>query len=218
MINRSVRERKSRCAPSHSQFWIAQISRRTTNLIAADLRRRQSYVSGFSLVEIMLALTILSIAAFVAFPSKAPTRPYKLDLAASQFADAIRHARTEALRMANPYGVYVESGQSRLRVFRGDVGTLPPTPIFDVVHPVSKRLYEIDLKTETGTQGVAVSTTATWSGACALPQILGFDAAGIPRCGSSWNVLLETSQIALSHAGHIRLIIVDGETGRVTIQ
>ena len=73
-------------------------------------------------------------------PSLEPAQPYKLDLAANEVASAIRHARGEAIRMAAPDGVDIEPSAGRIRVFRGAPGTTPPTPTYDVVHPISRGL------------------------------------------------------------------------------
>lgn len=176
-------------------------------------RRSQN---GLTLIELLTVLSIVAIASLVVLPALAPTQPHALDLAVHEFADAIRAARSEALRTDNPHGVHIEGIQGRIRVFRGDPGTMPPNPLYDVPHPLTKRPYEIVLATDTS--GIAVTRSATWSAVCGQPDLLGFDAAGTPRCGDPWAVLLQTSTVTLTLAGHTRRVVVDGETGRVTVQ
>jgi type II secretory pathway pseudopilin PulG len=170
------------------------------------------------LVELLLVIAIFSITAIIAVPAIKPTQPYKLDLAATHLADALRHARAEALRMANPHGIHIETSQKRIRVFRGADATLPPTPVYDVYHPLTKRLYELDLDSGSMPEGVTLSASSSWSETCDQPAVLGFDAVGTPRCGDPWSAVLETSTFTLTYAGHTRSVIVDGVTGRVTLQ
>ena len=142
---------------------------------------------------------------------------YKLELAASEVAAAYRYARGEALRGADPHGVHVDVAQNRIRLFR--LPTLsPPTPAYDVNHPLTKRLYDIDLDAQPATEGVTVASGAVWSATCDQPSFFGFDSAGTPRCGDPWPVTLEVGGVMLSYQGHTRAVVVDGETGRVTVQ
>jgi hypothetical protein len=56
---------------------------------------------------------------------------------AERVAAALRFARDEALRTAQPHGVALSTGTDAdtLKVFLLDTGTLPPTPQFSVRHP-----------------------------------------------------------------------------------
>ena len=56
---------------------------------------------GVTLPELLIVLTILGVAAAVAIPSLSSSNPQTLDLAAEEFANAMRFARSEALRTAN---------------------------------------------------------------------------------------------------------------------
>jgi prepilin-type N-terminal cleavage/methylation domain-containing protein len=173
---------------------------------------------GFTLLELVIVLGVLAVIAVVSLPSLDATQPYKLDVAATALADSIRFARVEAMRMARPYGVNIEPGPKRVRVFRGSGSSLPPTPVYDVIDPISKRLFDLDLDDQSTTEGVSFAAAPSWSGACSKPELLGFDAAGTPRCGDPWSVVLTTSTLTLSHAGRTRSIVIDGETGRVRVQ
>ncbi len=181
-------------------------------------RRGSAPQIGFTLLELVIVLGILAVVALVAFPRIEATQPYRLDVAATELAAAIRFARVEAMRMASPYGVQVKPSPKKVRVFRGSGSKLAPTPVYDVLDPVSKRPYEFDFDDQATTRRLELTVVSSWSGDCDDPELLGFDEAGTPRCGDPWDVLLGTSTLTLSHAGRTRNVIVDGETGRVRVQ
>ena len=191
---------------------------RAPNATRADRPDSSIRSRGFTLVELLIVVSIMSIAALIVLPSVEATEPYKLDLAANQLADSIRYARGEALRMANPYGVHIEASQKRIRVYRGAGVSLTPTPVYDVYHPLTKRLYKLDLGDRSMPEGLTVSASASWSGVCNQSALLGFDSLGTPRCGDPWSVFLTASKLILTYAGHTRSVVVDGVTGRVTVQ
>jgi len=172
---------------------------------------------GFTLVEIVAVVAVLAIAGLVLIPTLNPSQPYKLDLVASQIAESIRFAQGEALRTQTPYGVEIDTATNRFRVFRDTSALIPPTPVFDVYHPVSKTFYDLDLEANSATSGVQIAAAPVWIGACTRPDRLGFDAHGTPRCGEPWNIRLQTSRLTVTYQGHTRTIVIDGEVGRVTV-
>ena len=174
---------------------------------------------GFSLMELMIAIGLIGIMAMIAVPTPAPSREYNLELAASEVADAIRFARNEAMRTGEPHGFHTQQAQNRLRVYRADMGTVPPTPIFDVYHPVLRQLHDLDLDLNRLLAGVTISaTSASWRGVCTAPDYVGFDAAGVPRCGDPWPVTLDAGTLTLSSGTASLVVVLDGETGRTHVQ
>ena len=102
---------------------------------------------GVTLVELLVVITILGIVAVVAVPDFRSGEPQRLELAAEEFAGAMRFARSEAIRLGVPRGFRQQSSTKRIRVFRPDTGTSPWTLNYDVYHPLSKQIYDIDLDT-----------------------------------------------------------------------
>ena len=175
-------------------------------------------VAGFTLIELMVVIFILSVVALIVSSSLTPSEPYKIELAAGELAAALRHARGESLRTTDPHGVHIETAAKRVRVVRGAVGTIPPVPVYDVYQPVTKQLYEVDIGALLSSQSMTITNAPNWSSACNEPDFLFFDLAGRPRCGDPWGVLLDTGTLTLTWSGHTRVVAIDGETGRVTIQ
>ena len=72
---------------------------------------------GFSLMELAVVVAILGIVAAVAMPNLAATDVQIVELAAAGVADAIRFARSEAIRSGTPHGVNTDAAGNRIRVY-----------------------------------------------------------------------------------------------------
>jgi prepilin-type N-terminal cleavage/methylation domain-containing protein len=205
-----------------SRLEISRESRRTPDLAVGRPRPGGRAVrilaSGFTILEMLIVVGVLSIAALVVVPSSEPAAPYRLDLATSELAAAIRFARGEAIRTGRPHGVELDTSLETFRAFRAAPNDVPPTPIYDVNHPVSKLPYVGDLDDDSATRGVALAAESSFSAACNTPTRVVFDARGIPRCGDPWSVLLQAQTLTLTLGGHIQRILLEGETGRVRVQ
>ena len=173
---------------------------------------------GVTLVELLVVLAILGVAAAVAVPSLSSSDPQTLDLAAEEFANAMRFARSEALRTGEPRGFRQKSSNKRIRVFRPDTSTSPWTLNYDVYHPVSKQLYDIKLDTHPFAAADSVVRNRTYRGTCNTPRNVYFDSTGIPRCADPETVLLDWFDVTLTLGPHTRVVTLHGITGRVTIQ
>jgi prepilin-type N-terminal cleavage/methylation domain-containing protein len=183
-----------------------------------QLGNSQHCVTGFTLVETLLVVALLSIASLVVLPSLNPIEPFKVEHAAAEVAAAFRYARTESMRTAIPYGVHAQTMSQRFRVVSAVGGALPPSPAYDVYRPISKQLYDVNVETLTSTPGISVTQNATWTSVCDEPDFLYFDAHGRPHCANPWGALLIDSTVTLSWSGQARTVTIAGETGRVTVQ
>jgi type II secretion system protein H len=173
---------------------------------------------GYSLPELLAVVIILGVAAAVAIPDISTTNPNKLDLAAEELAQAMRYARSEALRTGEPRGFRQQSSTKRIRVFRPDTSATPWALVYDIYHPVSKQLYDIDLDTHPFVQVDSLSHNRVYRGTCNKPGSIYFDSSGIPRCVDPETVLLEQFDVTLTLGNHTRVVTLNGITGRVTVQ
>jgi prepilin-type N-terminal cleavage/methylation domain-containing protein len=175
------------------------------------------FESGLTLTEVLVAATILGIVAVAAVPDFSSLDEQRLERAAVEVADAIRFARSEALRTATAHGVHGEVAQQRVRVFRlVDTGGTS-TPDYTVRSPVDKKLYHLQLDALPLRMTLtAVDFSYTGVG----PQeYLGFDPTGEPAFEiSGVQRRLTAGTITLSYGGHQRLVRVAAVTGRVTIE
>lgn len=173
---------------------------------------------GFSLYELLFVVAIIGLFATVMTPSKSPGESVKLALAASEIADAMRFARSEALRSGVAHGVRAQSASRRIRVFRMDMATSPATLVYDVYHPVNKKIYARDLAQAPFDFSGSMLQTAVFRGTCDAPEDIYFDAGGIPWCADPEDVLVENLVITLTLGLETRSVTLQGINGRVTVQ
>lgn len=173
---------------------------------------------GYSLPELLAVVIILGIAAAVAIPDISTTDPDQLDLAAEELAQAMRFARSEALRTGEPHGFRQQSSAKRIRVFRPDTGSSPWTLNYDVYHPVSKKLYDIDLGMHPFARVDSLNHNRIYRSTCNKAGSVYFDSSGIPRCADPETALLEQFDVTLTLGDHSRVVTLHSLTGRVTVQ
>ena len=174
--------------------------------------------TAYTLVEILIVVSLLGIVAAVAIPNFSSVNPQPLDLAAEEVANAMRFARSEAMRLGSPIGFRQHSINKRIRVFRADTGTAPWTLNYDVHHPLSKHLYDIELDSHPFAAADSVSRNRVYRGTCNTPGSVYFDSNGTPWCADPETVLLEQFDVTLTLGTHTRVVSLHGISGRVTVQ
>ena len=179
------------------------------------MRRREQ---GYTLVEFLVVITILGIAASVVIPDISTTNPGKLELAAEEFAQAMRFARSEAIRTGQPHGFRQESTAKRIRVFRADTGSSPWTLVYDVYHPLSKHLYDIQLNKHPFALADQLNRVVSFKGSCNDSDNIYFDSNGIPRCADPETILLQQLDLSFTLGKLTQVVTLHGITGRVTLQ
>lgn len=184
----------------------------------ASVRGKLSRQCGYSLLELSIVVLLLGIMAAVVIPDYSASEPAKLDLAAQEFAGAMRFARSEAMRLGEPRGFRQQSSQKRIRVFRPDTGTAPWTLIYDVYHPVSKKIYDIDLDSHPFAKADSLAHNRVYQSTCNQTGSVYFDSSGIPRCTDPETVLLEEFDVTFTLGSHSRVLTLHSITGKVTIQ
>jgi len=179
---------------------------------------RKSRSHGVTLVELLVVVSILGVVALVAIPDFSSSNAQTLDLAAEEFANAMRFARSEAIRTSEPHGFRQPFDTKRIRVFRPDTGTAPWTLNYDVYHPVSKQLYDIKLDDHPFASADSIDRTLNYQATCNRPGNIYFDRNGIPRCTNPETVFLEQFDVTLTLGTHTRTVTLHRITGRVTVQ
>ncbi len=151
-------------------------------------------------------------------PSLISSDSGKLHVAAEEIADAMRFARSEAMRLRQPIGFRQRTGNRSIRVFTPDTGSVPWIEIYDIYHPVSKKIYDIRLDGRFFAAADSITAVREYRGTCDRKASVYFDANGIPRCLKPQTVLLDRFEVTLKVGDHQRVVSLAPITGRVTIQ
>ncbi len=177
------------------------------------------YKKGYTLVEILVVVSILGIVALVAIPDFS-SNTEKLELATAEVVQAIRFARSEAVHTGEPHGVLVTVASDRVRVGRLP-NPLPAPPIYDVRHPVDKKLYDLQFQSDRRLGGVDVSAAVfNYQGGTSITGVL-FSSTGVPYVPDPFPgtaLMLVDGSITLNYRKESRVIEVAPMTGRVTVQ
>ena len=174
---------------------------------------------GYTLAELVIVIGLLALIAAVAVPSTNRSDEAKqLDMAAAEFAAAIRFARSESIRTGEPHGFRFLVNQYRIRVYTADTSGNPWTWTWDVYNPVSKQLYDYTFPTDLSSIEPPVTHTFVYRGSCKSQGVIYFDANGTPWCLNPETVLLDSYRLDLSTATETASVTLDGITGRVRIQ
>ena len=179
---------------------------------------REPRSQGITLLETLMVVSILGVVAVVAVPGFRSAEPRQLELAAKEFAEAIRFARSEAVRLGEPRGFRLQSSTKRIQVFRADTSTAPWTPVYDIYHPVSRKPFDIELDKHPFAAAENLNRNTTFRGTCNKTGDIYFDRSGTPWCADPETVLLEQFDITFTQGVYTRVVTLHGLTGRVTVQ
>ena len=178
-----------------------------------------SAAGGYSLIELLIVISLLALIAAAAIPAFDSNDDVVLDRAAAEAVSAFRFAQAEAIRTSRPHGVIASVDDDRIRVYRLDDSVNPPVVVYDVYDPFTKQPY--DLTFNTGRSRVEVSSVYfKFEGMFFAQSFLGFaEATGIPKYNDSGTIrMLENGYLRLRLDGETRTIAISPITGRVTVQ
>ncbi len=174
--------------------------------------------AGYTLVELVIVVTIMAIVAAIAYPNMTSGVDRQQDLAAEQFAAAMRFARSESMRTGQPHGFRFLTNDYRIRVFTVDSAGSPWTWTWDVYNPLDKQLYDYTFPADLAGATPPVVHSPVYRGTCDEPGAIYFDANGTPRCLEPENILLDSYRLDIVVGAAVASVNLDGITGRVTVQ
>ena len=174
---------------------------------------------GYTMLELMAVVAIVAVLAAVALPSLRPSLAGKLDLAAAQVAEAIRFARSEAIRTGTPTYVEIDRNTDRLLVAEANLAGATVVAGTTLRHPIDKKLLDIILSSAATTSGVEFTNDPfDYPSGSDQPGVV-FNGQGLPfhKAGGTQQPL-RLGEVELALDDLQRTVLVAPTTGRVTIQ
>lgn len=173
---------------------------------------------GLSLAELLITVAFLAILARMTIPNLNSSDADRLDVAAAEVRNAMRFARSEAMRRGQTILVDAESSPGRIKL-SGTSCTSFGTPNA-VNDPRTKLSFDVDVSGGPFSAGVGLTprfmaggtayggVTFNAAGAAAEAcQVTGMNSKGTPEAGSGVLLSLGTRQVAIA---------LDAATGRVS--
>lgn len=183
-------------------------------------------VGGFTLLEMMIVIVILTLSAAAVMPGLSSSNKAQLDLATEKVAAALRFTRSEAIRTGNAHGIILDHDDSDatgkdIVVYQLDTSGSPFTIDHVVTHPVSRKPYDIYLvdKPEKASISIQNSTPVFMFDNTGNSQHLHFAADGRPVYyldGEKQRLL--SAGIRIGEGAIDRTIVLSTISGQVSVQ
>lgn len=175
---------------------------------------------GVTLLEMLIVVTLLAIVARISLPSLNGNDAQRLEVAASEVRDALRFARSEALRRGKSMLVDAESTPGQVRVMATSSACSSFSSFSAAIDPRSKSAYVVNITA--GAFSGAVAVTPNFLAAGSAYGGLIFDASGKPAdvcqvSGKTSRGAPEAgSSVLLTLGAQTRSVFIDRDTGRIT--
>lgn len=161
---------------------------------------------GFSLVELVLLISILGILSYLAVPRVAGIGDARLDAASHRIAADLRYARGRAVSDRARYGLAFDAALDRYSVY----ASRPGSPVVD---PADRsRPLGLDFRAPSELHGVEIQSASFGRGSG-----VAFDSFGIPR-DSDGRALAAPGLVVLSFGGRSDTVEVAPSTGAVRVR
>jgi prepilin-type N-terminal cleavage/methylation domain-containing protein len=186
----------------------AAITERVFNMtIASDRQSVQTSasqpLSGFTLVEMIVVLVILSIAAMLAIPLATSGASTQLKSAATIIASDLEYAKSMAISRGKLYRVVFDTGTESYSI--EDANGV-------ISNPVTNRPYTVNFAADTRLSQVDISNVSFDTS-----NTVTFDYLGSPYSGAGSGSPLNSGVITLSANGSTMKVNVEPVTGYITI-
>jgi len=162
--------------------------------------------NGFTLVEIMMVVAILGLAAAIAVPLLSDTKDVQVASASRQVVSALLFAQTASISEQTPYQIVVDNVTDSISVLDQD-----DAPITDDL--LSQTSLQVSFPTTPNMSQVKVDSVDFDGG-----NRIWFDRLGAPYSGLiADNTPMNTGQIILRAGDHTVTVNVEPVTGRITL-
>ena len=177
--------------------------------------------AAYTLVELMIVVAVLAIAAVVAIPTAQPVAEFRADAAAGEVANALRYAREDAQHSGAQRLFDCDAAANSIAVFALETDkTTTRAAREPVEHPFNRAPYLLNLNAAPAGNTMAfVRCTFTFDDNTSATAVA-FDAAGDPLrgvgSGDARKSVLRAGQIVLG-TGNVERTIAINTTGRITV-
>lgn len=181
---------------------------------------RSSARCGFTVAELLIVIALLGVVAALVLPRLSGSNPEALGVVAEEVADALRYARSEALRTAEPHGVEIDHATGNVEVYKANLSGAAIAVDFVVTHPVDKKPYRFQVGTVPHAGGVEIRSALapfTYAGRATPETDVVFDENGVPLfLSAGTRHKLTNGSVRLGLGPHEREVRIS-PIGRVTI-
>jgi prepilin-type N-terminal cleavage/methylation domain-containing protein len=178
--------------------------------------------TGFTLLEMLIAICILAILSAAAIPLMSGNDPQKLQVAAQETSNLLRFALSEARRTGGYVLVDGKTVSGRLGLYYSNVNAeMPPAAGTSAINdPLTKRAAMLDVGSNPYSQGVVLTPQFRAGGQVrpqlligpALTQLRGFDGAS-----NNQGALQVNSSVLLAYGSQSRAVSINSVTGLVSL-
>ncbi len=176
---------------------------------------------GFTLIEILIVVLLISIFAVVFVVRDSNSAERKLQRAADEVKAALLIVRTEAMRTGDAYGIIVNTTSKTIKAYRVNDSIWPPVIEYTVRHPQTKNILVLQFGVSEPLKGIDLSTVniSPKPYPSSITNLLGFDASGVPNYYDGYDYgALNIATLTINAGGISKSIVVNPATGRVVVQ
>ena len=186
-----------------------------------NLQSEAAASGGFTLAEMLVALSIVAILAVVSIPMLSSNEPAKLAQVAEQVVSVLRLAVSEARRT----GKYVlvdgktEAGNLSLYISTSTGQKPPTTGTSAILDPLTKRAVNVKPALSSMSSGVVLTPQFKGGGSPRLQLLIGPGAnqfRAFDGVGNDWGSLQSASGVLLTLGAQSLIVSINESTGLVT--
>ena len=173
---------------------------------------------GVTLAELLITFAVLAIVAAVMIPSVSFNDANRLTVAGEAVGNALRFARSEAIRSGANILVDAETVPGHLRLATGGCATATGAPA--VLDPQTRRAYDAAIRDGTFSSGVVLTPRFLAGGTPWAGLVFDSTGAAVQACSVASQTARGSPQqgsgVDLTFAGQKLTIAIDPPTGRIT--
>jgi Tfp pilus assembly protein FimT len=174
---------------------------------APEIRKSLTAVAAFTIVEILIVVVLLGIAAMVVVPMMSSAASMQIRSAANMIAGDLEYAKSMAISRGQVFSVVFDTAAESYRVEDQSGNVIP--------HPVKKGFdYIIDFRNDSRLSQVDVFSAVFNPNSS---QTITFDYLGSPYSGTGTSSPLNSGVISLQAGGFTKTVTVEPVTGYIVV-